>query len=39
LGNNLLFCFDYAEPPAAWHESTDLLMEEVKSRVAYLGPE
>ena len=38
FGSLLLFCFDYADQPEAWHNSMRLLMEEVKPRVAHLKP-
>ena len=39
FGSTLMFCFDYADQPEAWHNSMRLLMEEVKPKVAHLKPE
>src|SRR4051794_21263351 len=38
FGTLLVFCFDYAENPAAWRHSLQLLAEEVMPRVAKLKP-
>jgi len=38
FGAILLFCFDYSEAPAAWHQSMRLLAEEVMPKVAHLTP-
>ncbi len=39
FGQLLLFCFDYAHNPEAWHTSMGLLMNEVLPRVSHLTPE
>ena len=38
FGSTLLFGFDYADQPEAWHNSKRLLMEEVKPKMAHLKP-
>jgi alkanesulfonate monooxygenase SsuD/methylene tetrahydromethanopterin reductase-like flavin-dependent oxidoreductase (luciferase family) len=38
FGCLLLFCFDYAENPRAWHHSMELLAKEVIPRLAHLEP-
>ncbi|MEM7254456.1 MAG: LLM class flavin-dependent oxidoreductase, partial [Pseudomonadota bacterium] len=38
FGHLLVFCFDYADQPEAWHNSMRLLMEEVAPKVAHLKP-
>ncbi|MGK0168610.1 MAG: alkanesulfonate monooxygenase SsuD [Gammaproteobacteria bacterium] len=38
FGTMLLFGFDYVDQPEAWHTSMQLLMNEVKPKVAHLKP-
>jgi alkanesulfonate monooxygenase SsuD/methylene tetrahydromethanopterin reductase-like flavin-dependent oxidoreductase (luciferase family) len=38
FGNMLLFGFDYVDQPEVWHNSMQLLMNEVKPKVAHLKP-
>ena len=38
FGTLLLFCFDYADHPEAWHTSMRLLAEEVMPKVRDLKP-
>ena len=38
FGGLLVFGFDYADNPQAWHHSLKLLAEEVGPRVAHLTP-
>jgi alkanesulfonate monooxygenase SsuD/methylene tetrahydromethanopterin reductase-like flavin-dependent oxidoreductase (luciferase family) len=38
FGTLLLFCFDYADNPAAWHHSMELLAHEVMPRFKALVP-
>lgn len=38
FGTLLVFCFDYADQPEAWHNSMRLLAEEVMPKVAHLKP-
>jgi alkanesulfonate monooxygenase SsuD/methylene tetrahydromethanopterin reductase-like flavin-dependent oxidoreductase (luciferase family) len=38
FGNLLVFGFDYADNPGAWHRSLTLLAEDVAPRVKHLMP-
>jgi alkanesulfonate monooxygenase SsuD/methylene tetrahydromethanopterin reductase-like flavin-dependent oxidoreductase (luciferase family) len=38
FGNLLVFGFDYADNPGAWHNSLRLLQEEVAPKVKHLTP-
>ena len=38
FGSILLFCFDYAENPRAWHHSMELLAKEVMPKLKHLMP-
>ena len=38
FGHLLLFCFDYADNPAAWHHSIELLAQDVMPRFKDLVP-
>jgi alkanesulfonate monooxygenase SsuD/methylene tetrahydromethanopterin reductase-like flavin-dependent oxidoreductase (luciferase family) len=38
FGALLLFCFDYSSNPEAWHNSMQLLAQEVMPKVAHLSP-
>jgi alkanesulfonate monooxygenase SsuD/methylene tetrahydromethanopterin reductase-like flavin-dependent oxidoreductase (luciferase family) len=38
FGTLLVFCFDYADQPEAWHTSLGLLAKEVLPKVKHLVP-
>ena len=38
FGSLLVFCFDYADKPEAWHTSLGMLAEEVMPKLQHLKP-